>query len=82
MTALYISLADITKHADRDRTTIWRWMRRKGIRVEGHSVSIAQLQEKWPDMLKALAIVQPKPLCPCCAGEMMMSCTACGHIAT
>lgn len=77
---VYISLKEIRQRLDRDRSTVWRWLRRKGIRTEGYSVSVLELRDKWPELYLSLTFMQPTPNCPRCSAPTVCSCSVCDFI--
>lgn len=81
---LMVSLSELQRRMGRDRTTVWRWLRRKGIRAEGHGVPLSVLRAKWPSVYAGItgdmAVmptcsecgVQARCVCPVCEAEVRL----------
>jgi hypothetical protein len=78
--ALLVPLAELTRRSGRDRKTVYRWLRRYGVRTEGRGVLLSDLKAKWPPMYNALLLAQAlkdKQVCPDCGGRTCIECTIC-----
>lgn len=77
--ALMVSLAELHKRSGRDRSTVYRWLKAKGIETHGRGVLLSELQTKWPPMYSALMLGQPQPRCPVpdCGAPLKTECTVC-----
>jgi hypothetical protein len=75
--AAYISLADLTNKVGKTRRTVYTYLRRKHIRTEGHSVSMAELAEKWPEAYRSLMLAHRGGPCPECMSPTSCRCTVC-----
>lgn len=76
--AILVDLSEIQRRSGRDRRTIWRWFKRKGIKTHGRGVMVTELREKWPDLLRALGLERSSPPCPDCGAPTVCECSVCG----
>ncbi len=75
---LMIPLGELARRCGRDRSTVYRWLRKKGVNNQGQGVLLYELRVKWPAMYSALmlAFVGPPP-CPQCGGPTRCECKVC-----
>jgi hypothetical protein len=76
--SIMVPLSELQRRSGRDRRTIWRWLKRKGIRTEGRGVMVTELRTKWPELLDALGLRQGPPPCPDCGAPTVCECSVCG----
>lgn len=74
---LYISMSELTEATGKSRRTVYSWLRRKAIVPEGHSVSLLELHEKWPEIYGSLMLRMGVPLCPECSSPTKCECSVC-----
>lgn len=80
---LMVPLAELATRTGKDRRTIYRWLRRKGVIPQGRGVMLVDLRAKWPPMYSALmlALAGPPP-CPGCGAPTRCECTVCEIVVT
>ena len=76
-----VPLSEIRKRANVTRMTVYRWLKKKGVRTESKGVLMSELKTRWPGMY--LSIVQATagafdlPPCPGCGGPTRCRCLVC-----
>ncbi len=71
-----VPLKTLAAQLGRERTTVWRLLRARGIRAVGHSVELSELQSKWPELGHHLAGRMPR--CGSCGSVCALVCHRCG----
>lgn len=78
-TLLMVPLAELARLSGRSRRTIYRYMRRKGIRPEGYGVYLSVLRDKWPALYAGLQKGSITiPVCTGCGVKARCECPVCG----
>ncbi len=73
----YITLKELRERVGKTRQTVWLDLKRRQIKPEGHSVSLAELHDKWPTLYRLLKLAETEIRCPKCTGPVVCECVAC-----
>lgn len=73
----YLTITELVTLMQRNRTTVWRWLTKKGIKSDNGRVSLLALKERWPEFYEGLALRHSRIPCPECDSPTEIVCTVC-----
>ena len=81
--SLMVTVAELSRRTQRSKPTIRRYLKRKHIVLQGHSIMLIDLRTRWPAMYNSLVLaIQGPPPCPACGVPTECECPACGMLIT
>lgn len=77
---ILVPLAELVRRSSMHRTTIYRWLKRKGINTERRGVLMGEVATKWPELYETLKLSAGESRgCPVCGPETPCRCVVCGR---